>query len=183
MPTRIFKFFLRPAKTPIRSVRRKACLLGEEYPIRLEEGARNSAKIKEGVLCITLKEMTRETFEEFYASWYRRASRKILVESIERWRVRLELMGYDVPMPQIKIYRMNRAWGRCYYTKNVITFNSLLPSAPQRCVDCITLHELCHMLIHTHDPHFYGIMTRVEPAWREWEADLKAFAKQKGYTR
>lgn len=183
MSMRIFKFLFSAPKTPIHSVRRKVWLLGEEYAVKIEAGTRNSAKIKEGVICMTLKEMTRENFEAFFQSWYRRTSRKILEQSIERWRVRLGYMGYELPVPRIKIYKMNRAWGRCYYTKNVITFNAHLTSMPQQCVDCITLHELCHLLIHTHDTHFYGIMTRVEPEWRTWEAELKAFAKQRGLTR
>lgn len=183
MLTRVFKYLFAPAPTPIHSVRRKVWLLGREYAIKIEAGVRNSAKIKEGVIAMTLKEMTRENFEAFYASWYRRVSRKILEQSIERWRVRLGHLGYEVDTPQIKIYKMNRAWGRCYYTKNVITFNAHLTSMPEQCVDCITLHELCHLLIHTHDPHFYGLMTRVEPQWREWDAELKAFAKERGLTR
>lgn len=183
MPMRIFKFLFAPAKTPIHSVRRKVWLLGQEHSIKIEAGARNSAKIKEGVIYMTLKEMTRENFEAFYASWFRRISRKILEQSLERWRVRLWHLGYELEPPRIKVYKMNRAWGRCYYTKNVITFNALLAAMPQQCVDCITLHELCHMLIHTHDAYFYGLMTRVEPEWRVWDAELKAFAKERGLTR
>lgn len=180
---RIFKYLFSTPKKPIRTVRRKVWLLGQQYAIKIEAGTRNTAKIKDGLILITLKEMTRENFETFFAAWFRRTSRKILQQSVERWRVRLWHLGYELEIPKIKIYKMNRAWGRCYYTKNVITFNASLPSMPQNCIDCITLHELCHMLIHTHDPHFYGLMTRVEPQWRVWDAQLKEFAKERGLTR
>lgn len=180
---RLFNLLFASPKKPLHSVRRKVWLLGQEYAIQIAPGTRNSAKIKDGVIHMTLKEMSRQNFEAFSASWFRRTSRKILEQSIERWRIRLWHMGYELEPPRIKVYKMSRAWGRCYYTKNVITFNAALVTTPQQCVDCITLHELCHMLIHTHDPYFYGLMTRVEPEWRAWDAQLKEFAKQRGLTR
>lgn len=176
-------FTRREAKTPITSVRRKVLLAGEEYSIKIEAGTRNSVRKEGSILHFTLREMTRENFEAYFSSWYRRASRKIFQESIDKWLVVMDRMGYFVDPPQIKVYRMSRAWGRCYYTKGIITLNAHLAKVPPRCIDYITLHELCHFLINSHNADFYGIMTRIEPAWREWEEELKIFARTKGMTR
>lgn len=169
--------------TPITSVRRKIWLAGVQYSIKIEPAARNSVKIEDNTLLFSLKEMTRENFELYFASWYRRVSRKIFSQSIDRWLVVMERMGYALPSPSIKVFEMSKAWGRCYYTKNLITLNSHLAKTPPQCIDYITLHELCHFLIHSHSADFYGIMTRIEPSWCEWETDLKEFAKQTGLTR
>lgn len=176
-------FTRRPTKTPIRSVRRRVLLLGVEYSIKIEEGTRNSVKINDTVLNFTLKEMTRENFEAYFAAWYRRVSRKVFQESIDRWLIVMERMGYQVDPPRIKVFEMHRAWGRCYYTKGLITLNSHLAKTPPQCIDYITLHELCHFLVNSHSIDFYSIMTRIEPTWREWEEDLKLFAREKGMTR
>ncbi|MEG1464053.1 MAG: YgjP-like metallopeptidase domain-containing protein [Mucinivorans sp.] len=181
----IFKYILsrRPTTTPISSVRRKIWFVGSLYNIKIEAGTRNSSKIEETMICFTLKEMTRENFEEYLASWYRRASRRVFQKSIDQWIIRMERMGYFVDPPLIKVFEMSRAWGRCYYTKGLITLNAHLAKMPEQCIDYITLHELCHFLINAHNADFYGIMTRIEPQWRQWEEDLKIAARAQGLSR
>lgn len=181
----IFKFLFTatPTKTPITYVRRKVLLQGEEYSIKLAQSDRNSALIEGSVIYFALKEMSRENFEIYFKNWYRRASRKLFQESIDRWLIVMERMGYFVDPPRIKVFDMRRAWGRCYYTKGLITLNSHLAKAPGECIDYITLHELCHFLINSHDADFYGIMTRIDPDWRMKELRLKEFAREKGLTR
>lgn len=170
-------FSARPTVTPIKSVRRKVLLAGEVYSVHIEAGARNSMRREGSTLVFTLREMTAENFENYFSSWYRRQARKMFEASIAMWRVRMERMGYFTPDVGIKIYNMRRAWGRCYYTKDVITLNLNLAKTPPRCVDCITLHELCHFLIHSHSADFYAIMSRIEPDWEIWEMELKSFAR------
>ncbi|MEG0602550.1 MAG: YgjP-like metallopeptidase domain-containing protein [Mucinivorans sp.] len=176
-------FSPRPTATPISSVRRKIWFVGIQYSIKIEAGSRNSSRIEGAVLHLTLKEMTRENFEAYLASWYRRASRGVFQKSIDMWLVRMELMGYFVDAPRIKVFEMSRAWGRCYYTKGLITFNAHLARMPSQCIDYITLHELCHFLINCHNSDFYGIMTRLDPRWRQWEDELKVAARVQGLTR
>lgn len=158
-------------------MRRKVLLAGEEFSIRIEQGTRNSSRREDKVFVFTLSEMTKENFEAYFISWYRRQARKLFQTSIDRWRLIMEKMGYFTPDAQIKIYDMRRAWGRCYYTKDVITLNIHLAKSPPECIDCITLHELCHFLIHSHSDDFYAIMSRIDPDWREKELSLKNFAR------
>lgn len=174
----IFRILFKPRKTPIHSVRRRVMLAGTAYTVRLESGARNSSRVDGTVLVFTLKEMTRENFEQYFADWYRRRARKLFQTSIDNWRVVMERMGYFTPDPRIKIFEMRRAWGRCYYTKDLITLNLHLAKTPIECIDYITLHELCHFLINSHSSDFYAIMSRIDPDWQEKEALLKRFVSQ-----
>lgn len=171
-------FSRRVTKTPIRTVRRRVLLAGTAYTIRLVGGTRNSVAIDGTVLVFTLKEMTHENFEAYFDAWYRRRARKLFLDSIMRWREVMERMGYFTPDPRIKIFDMRRAWGRCYYTKALITLNLHLAKTPVECIDYITLHELCHFLINSHSSDFYAIMTRIDPTWRAKELKLKEFARQ-----
>ena len=120
--------------------------------------------------------MTRENFENYFESWYRREARKLFKTSITKWREVMSRMGYEVDEPKVKIYRMRRAWGRCYYTKNTITLNLHLAKTPVDCIDYIALHELCHFLINSHSNEFYAIMSRIDPKWRSKEVLLKDFS-------
>lgn len=176
-------FSAQPRRTPIKSVRRRVLLAGEEFTVRIEAGARNSSRREGSVLVFSLKEMTKENFEAYFESWYRRQARKLFQASIDRWRDVMERMGYFTPDATIKIYQMRRAWGRCYYTKDTITLNLHLAKMPIECIDYITLHELCHFLIHSHSADFYAIMTRIDPLWREKETDLREYARMRGIIR
>lgn len=164
-------------KTPIKSTKRKVLLAGEKYNIKIEKRSRNCCRKEGNTLYLGLKEMTTENLNHYLDNWYRREARKIFRASLFRWQEEMERMGYYLPEDiAIKIYRMQRAWGRCYYTKGVITLNLYLAQTPIECIDCIVLHELCHFLISSHNGDFYGIMTRINPNWRSSEKLLREFA-------
>lgn len=169
----------RQTQTPIRSTRKKILLNGITYSIALKQGSRNTSHIdtETSTITFTLKAMTKENLETYAKSWYRREARKLFKSSIDKWLTLMRRMGYNVETPQIKLYRMNRAWGRCYYTKGVITLNLLLAATPTECIDCITLHELCHFLEHSHSKVFYDLMTHIDDTWRGKEVMLNGFAK------
>ncbi len=164
-------------KTTIRYIRKRVLLAGKEYSIKLQKGERNSCKKVDGTtLEFTLKEMTRENFSAYFDGWYRREARKLFKASLMRQHNAMTRLGYSVPTPTIKLYNMTRAWGRCYYTKEVVTLNLHLAKTPIECIDCIVLHELCHFCIQSHSKDFYAIMTNVDPDWKQKEQRLKTFA-------
>lgn len=164
-------------RTPIKSTRRKILLAGTKYNIKIEQSSKNCSKIEGQTLVVGLKEMTRENLNHYLDSWYRREARKLFKSSLFYWQEEMERMGYYLPEDiRIKIYKMRKAWGRCYYTKGVITLNLYLACTPKECIDCIVLHELCHFLISSHSSDFYGIMSRINPSWRKSEMLLKDFA-------
>ncbi len=164
-------------QTPIHFIKRRVLLAGVEYKIKLAKGEKNLCKRTDDTLMITLKEMTKENFELFYDSWYRREARKLFKASITKWIEVMRNLGYDIHEPRIKIYHMHKAWGRCYYTKNVITLNYYLAMAPLECIDCITMHELCHLIEGSHSKVFYGMMDNIDPEWREKDKKLREFAQ------
>ncbi len=150
---------------------------GERYHVSVTKGERNLAKMSEGKVHFTLKDMSTRNFNTYLKNWYRREVRKLFTQSIEKWLDIMYPLGYEVEMPQIKIYRMSRAWGRCFYTKNLITLNLFLGATPKDCIDYITLHELCHFLVHSHSKAFYAVMTNIDPDWSCKEKMLTAFAR------
>lgn len=160
--------------TPISSVKRKYLLLGKQYSVRITKGERNSLKIADDIFHVTLAEMSRENFETFIENWYRRTARKIFEAAIQRQADNLSL----TTLPQIKVYKMKRAWGRCYYQKGVITLNLHLVKAPTQCIDYIVLHELCHFTHHNHGKDFHAMVASIDPHWKVKDVQLKEFARQ-----
>ena len=49
---------------------------------------------------------------------------------------------------------MARRWGSCTKAGN-ITLNLDLIRVPIHCIDYVIIHELCHLKIHDHSPHFW----------------------------
>lgn len=167
------------APRPMRTTSVKIAMLGVIYPIKIIEGARNSTTIKADHIAVTLHPATRDNFDRYIAGWYRRAARAEFHRAMEKWLPEFERLDYIFPTPQLKIYHMRKAWGRCYYTKAVITLNMKLFRLPQECIDYILLHELAHMVAHDHGPLFRAILDKIDPQWRQKEAKLRLIEQQK----
>lgn len=167
--------------TPIRSVRRRYWWLGDTYGVELKlEAARNQVKIDpdKGVFTVSLNPPTRENFESYMDGWYRRNARKEFEAMVDYWLPLLAQAGYPVAKPRLKIFDMRRAWGRCYYTKGLVTLNLNLIKTPPVCVRYIILHELCHFIVHNHSKEFHGLMAMMMPEWKEADKLLKDFTRE-----
>ncbi len=169
---------LRQAEAPLRSVRRAYLFLGAPYSVALKQGTRNSLKAAEGQWTVTLHTPTRAAFEAFMDGWLRRAARKEFQRAVDRWIPAFHAAGYALPAPRIKIFRMRRAWGRCYYTKGLVTLNLHLIQAPRPHIEYIVLHELCHFVVHNHSRDFYRLLEGFLPHWKQLDLELKQFARQ-----
>lgn len=170
--------------TPIGSVRRKFLLRGEEYSVVLQpEAERNRLVMGEGRFVVSLAPATRENFDRFMQEWYRRQARKTFQAAVDRWLPLFEAAGYALPRPRLKIFAMRRAWGRCYYTKGLITLNLHLIKTPPSCIDYIVLHELCHFVVSNHSQAFYRLVASFLPEWHAADELLKTFARERRVIR
>lgn len=177
---RLVNFFVKRAigSQTIKSTSKKVYIMGKVYSIKLTDGSRNRIKINENHLDITLHPPTKSNFEQYLSSWYRRQARAEFYRAVEFWLPEFERLNYDIPYPQLKLFVMRKAWGRCYYTKGVITINLRLYTMPKECIDYIILHELTHFVAHDHGPLFKGILDKIDPQWRIKEAMLRKLEGQ-----
>ena len=61
-------------------------------------------------------------------------------------------------------------WGSCS-VKGKLDFNWKIVMAPNRIVDYVVVHELCHLKQHDHSPKFWTLVERVVPDYescKEW---------------
>lgn len=168
---------LSATERPLHSVRRKFLFDGEEYSVRLSQSERNSVRIipEEHLLMVGLSRMTHENFETVLQTWYRRQARARFESALLRWLPLMSQAGYPIDAPRLKIFKMRRAWARCYYTKGLITLNVHLMKTPPDCFDYIILHELCHFIEANHSARFRTLVTLIDPQWREHDALLRSF--------
>lgn len=64
-------------------------------------------------------------------------------------------------------------WGVCRVKERSICYSTYLLLLPQWCVEHVVVHELCHLLEPSHNTHFYALMDKYFPRWREARKEVK----------
>ena len=74
------------------------------------------------------------------------------------------LLGVDYG--RISVRRQRSKWGSCSAKRN-LNFNCLLLLAPERVLDYVVAHELCHLREMNHSARFWALVERLCPDYRE----------------
>ena len=97
--------------------------------------------------------------------WYRLQAQARLTEKVVRYG---KVIGVKPASVAVKTFKSR--WGSCT-AKDEILFNWKVIQAPQRVVDYVVTHELCHLKHHDHSPAFWHSVERVMPdylACKDW---------------
>lgn len=85
---------------------------------------------------------------------------------------------------RITIRNQKTRWGSCS-AKGNLNFNYLLTLMPEKILDYVVVHELCHRIELNHSPAFWSHVERVLPDYRERRLWLKKegarFMKLEGF--
>lgn len=73
----------------------------------------------------------------------------------------------------VKITSARGRYGSCS-PKNSLCFSLYLMEKSERAIDYVVVHELAHILRRDHSPHFYQIIEKTLPDYRERMKELKA---------
>lgn len=93
--------------------------------------------------------------------WYRKQIEDAVPELLERW---CPIVG--VAVERVRVQRMKTKWGSCNHRSRSILLNTELAKKPQECLEYVIVHELAHLIEHTHNKYFTAVMDRVMPNWR-----------------
>jgi predicted metal-dependent hydrolase len=142
--------------------------LGQAFPLRLFKG---SGKVinENGFLDVYCQDTTCEIkvakqLEKFYKT-------RSLVIFEERLQVCLSEFPIDVDPRGLRVRKMKSRWGSCSQSGE-ICLNTLLVQRPIEAVDFVITHELCHLVHFSHNKHFYALMDRAMPKWKDKESLL-----------
>ena len=78
---------------------------------------------------------------------------------------------------QVKIRDATTRYGSCMPTKKNLYFSSRLIMLPEKVVDAIIVHELCHMKYKNHNKDFYDLVATYIPNYKEIDKWLKVNGK------
>ena len=107
--------------------------------------------------------------------WYLKQARELFDERFDLGVANFQRQfGAEIEPQGLKLRRMRRRWGSCS-SSGMITLNRELIKLPVVLTDYVIAHELCHLLEFNHSPRFYALLAAMMPAWREHEAELRAY--------
>ncbi len=146
--------------------------LGRQLTVKVCEGARNTARLVENELHITMagdRSLLRIT--AVVETWYRNRAKALLTtRTAELASIHSSLM----PAPgAVSVRRMKRRWGTCH-SSGAIWLNSELVKKDPELIDYVIIHELCHLVHHNHSKEYYALLGTIIPNFRELRKRLQA---------
>lgn len=144
--------------------------LGKRYVLKVKEGAQNTVKLKGGNLVVTLKQIKAGKIKEVLAAWYYSHAKKKF-ENIMSLTVQ-KFNNEKIVLPFLEIKRMQKRWGSCTAGGKII-LNPELIKANSKCIEYVIIHELCHLVIPSHNKEFYRLLEEKMPDWEKWKTKLE----------
>jgi hypothetical protein len=145
--------------------------LGRQYRLRVSNGHQSSVKLAGRFFEIVTRDKKNTVIvHKQLEAWYRRHASKVFGEYLDRCMRSSHFR--KLLRPTWSIRKMKRRWGSCT-SDGAILLNLLLIQASPRCIEYVITHELCHLIHHNHDAHFFQLLDRVMPDWRERKRKLE----------
>ncbi len=148
--------------------------LGREYPIRIIQGARETALLEQGECRVFTRhgddwEYVGRLIRQAQAARFAELCRELDAEV----RRELSAAGLTPPPTRISIKDMSSRWGSCSYTRGHISINFRLAAYPRETVLSVFWHEYAHYWHHDHSARFYAFVKRFFPEYDKWNGLLK----------
>ena len=126
--------------------------LGKNYRLKVNNGAKSPVKLVNGCLTIAvpMASNSKEVIKNDLVRWYKSHAEVKLREKVKRY---ANIIG--VSPSTVGIQSFKSRWGSCHISGD-IKFNWKIVIAPNRIVDYVVVHELCHMRHHDHSPNFWN---------------------------
>ncbi|PCI23214.1 MAG: hypothetical protein COB67_12980 [SAR324 cluster bacterium] len=143
--------------------------LGRNYRLKIQNGPFTPVKLKHGQLTTTQPEGNQDAhrIRKALLLWYQEHAKIKLTEKAKRYARILEVIPTAIGIKTFK-----SRWGSCS-AEGQIDFNWKIIMAPNRIVDYIVVHELCHLKHHDHSPRFWKEVEQVIPNYTECKEWLK----------
>ena len=99
--------------------------------------------------------------------WYRRAARAEILARLDR-----AAAASGTSVGRLTIRNQRTRWASCA-SDGAMSFNWRLLLAPERVLDYVVWHEVCHLIVADHSPRFWALLDARCPGWREPAAWLR----------
>lgn len=144
--------------------------LGKRYLLKVQKGNENTVKLRGGKIEVVVKSVQEEKIKEVLAAWYYKHANKRFESVLE---LAVKKFAYEqIETPLMEIKRMQKRWGSCTAGGKII-LNPELIKANSKCIEYVIIHELCHLVIPSHNKEFYRLLEEKMPGWEKWKERLE----------
>jgi len=144
--------------------------LGREHTLKIESGLYPVIKLHQDELVVSVRDQTADnaaTIKQLLIKWYKQQAEAELRDKTASY---AKIIGVNPSSITIKTFKSR--WGSCSITRG-IQYNWKIIIAPDRIVNYVVIHELCHILHHNHSPAFWKAVERYCHDYRDCNAWLK----------
>lgn len=144
--------------------------LGRSHPLKIESGLYPAIQLHQDELVISVRDKTADNaqaIKQLLIKWFKQKAEVSLKDKTEHYS---KIIGVNPSSVTIKSFKAR--WGSCSVTAG-IQYNWKIIIAPDRIVDYVVIHELCHILHHNHSPAFWKTVERYCHDYRDCSAWLK----------
>jgi len=144
--------------------------LGKDHALKVESGLYPVIKLHQDVLVVSVRDKSVDNgavIKQLLIKWYKRQAESELKDKTEKFS---SVIGVNPSSITIKTFKSR--WGSCSITGG-IQYNWKIIIAPDRIVNYVVIHELCHILHHNHSPAFWKAVERYCPDYRDCSVWLK----------
>lgn len=148
--------------------------LGKNYRLKVVVGSKVPVKLKAGRLVVTVPKSTKNKdryIKDALTSWYRDHALTKLLAKVRRYS---KILGVDPEF--VGILTFKGRWGSCS-AKCRLEFNWKVIISPNRIVDYVVIHELCHLIHHNHGPRFWKSVERACPDFQDHKEWLRVHGR------
>lgn len=144
--------------------------LGRNYRLKVLKGSQSSVKLLNGRLQVTLPTGSKSPVKvrEALTGWYRAHAEAKIQEKAARY---APVIGVNPKSIGIKTFKSR--WGSCHISGDIL-YNWKIVIAPNRVVDYVAVHELCHLKQHDHSDKFWKLVGQILPDYAECKEWLRA---------
>lgn len=110
---------------------------------------------------VTLGENGIPSGEEF-VTMRKRQLMQVLRRQITQWGKYLH-----VGIACARLEDVRSRWGCCIRRRKELRFNTRLGCMPENLIECVVVHEVCHIIYGNHSPQFWKLVRRCQPDHKE----------------
>ena len=146
-------------------------LLGKDLILKININDTKKTYIKNDYICLDLKNNTKNKKEKIKKElelFFRSFSERILKE-----KTLIESKKMNLKVKEIKVRSYKNRWGSCSSNGN-ISYNWKLIMAPERIINYVIIHELCHLIHFNHSRDYWREVSKKLPNYKENKEWLKS---------
>ena len=144
----------------------KLLYMGKEYILRVERGDSPQVILRDEDICVRLPMVTDAAPEpsmvkEHLLKWYHTCA---LAEVKAKVPVYADRLGVNPRFVTVK--SLKSRWGSCSIHGRIsLAWHIIM--APERIIDYLIVHELCHMVHHNHSAQYWNLVATILPDHRQ----------------